>query len=119
MKHPANYLRTHRKRSGLSQREIAQLLGYPDEHQVSRHERSISAPPVVIALGYEIIFRVPIADLFSDLHRAIEQDIEARLAFMESQLQESTAKGRQASLIARKIEWCWERNNPDDLEVVQ
>src|SRR2546425_6225186 len=34
-----NYLRTHRKRAGMSQRELGLLIGYEHEGQVSRHER--------------------------------------------------------------------------------
>ncbi|MGD0904706.1 MAG: helix-turn-helix transcriptional regulator [Terracidiphilus sp.] len=108
----ANYLRYHRKRSGLSQREIAQLLGYPDQETVSRHERSYSVPPLIIALSYQAIFRVPVSDLFPGPYETTKRKIEERIAKMEHNLQQRSAKGRDAAMIARKIEWMWERQNP-------
>lgn len=113
-----SYLRTHRKRSGLSQREIANLLGYPDEGQVSRHERLASVPPFLIALGYQAIFRVPISDLFPGVYETAKQTIEERLVKMEHNFQQYSAKGRNAAMIARKLEWMRERQNPEQSDSI-
>lgn len=107
----ANYLRYYRKRSGLSQREMAQLLGYPDQEPVSRHERSCCVPPLNIALSYQAIFREPVSDLFLGPYEITKQVIEERLAKMEHDLQQSSAKGRDAAMIARQLEWMWERKH--------
>src|ERR1017187_8365810 len=107
-----SYLRYHRKRSGLSQREIAQLLGYPDQEPVSHHERSRSIPPLIIALSYQAIFRVPIAELFPGPCETTKRKIEERLAKMEHDLQQRSAKDRDAAMVARKLEWMSERSNP-------
>jgi transcriptional regulator with XRE-family HTH domain len=109
----ASYLRSHRRKSGLSQRELAGILGYLTEVQISRHERSVAIPGLMIVLGYEAIFRVPVSEMFPGLYRTIEAGIEERLAILENELQRSTAKGRQAQSIARKLEWLWERRNPE------
>jgi transcriptional regulator with XRE-family HTH domain len=108
----ASYIRYHRKRSGLSQRELAQLLGYPDQESVSRHERSRSMPPLIIALRYQAIFRVPVSDLFPGHYENIQRVIDERLAKMEQELQQRSGRDRGAAMIARKLEWMWERNNP-------
>jgi len=108
----ANYLRTHRKKSGLSQRELASILGFLTEIQVSRHERSITIPGLLIALAYEVIFHVPISKMFPGLHITVEAGVEERLAELEHELHQSTAKGRKATSIARKIEFLSERKNP-------
>lgn len=108
----ANYLRTHRKKSGLSQRELASILGFLTEIQVSRHERSITIPGLLIALAYEVVFCVPIAEMFPGLHGTVETNIEERLAELEAGLHQSTAKGRKAASVARKIEFLSERKNP-------
>src|ERR1700728_718948 len=107
-----SYLRYHRKRSGLSQREMAQLLGYPDQESVSRHERSRSVPPLNIALCYQAIFRVPVSELFPGHYDKSLRMVEERLAQMERDLQQYSARDRGAAMIARKLEWMWERNNP-------
>jgi len=111
----ASYLRTHRKKSGLSQRELASILGFLSEIQVSRHERSVTIPGLLIALGYEAIFRAPIAEIFPGLYRAVETSIEERLATMENELQQSNVKGRKAASVARKLEWFWERRNSESI----
>ena len=108
----ANYLRTHRKNSGFSQRELASILGFLTEIQVSRHERSITIPGLLIALAYETIFRVPISEMFPGLHTAVKASIEVRLDEIENELHQSTAKGRKATTIARKLEFLSERRNP-------
>ncbi|HEY5214947.1 MAG TPA: hypothetical protein VIJ38_18200 [Acidobacteriaceae bacterium] len=95
----------------MSQREIAQLIGYPDQEPVSRHERSRSIPPLIIALSYQAIFRVPIAELFPAPYESTKRKIEERLAKMEHDLQQRSAKDRDAAMIAHKLEWMWERNN--------
>jgi len=108
----ASYLRYHRKQSGLSQREIAQLLGYPDQDPVSRHERSRSMPPLIIALSYQAIFRVPVSELFPGHYEKTRRTIDERLAKMERDLHEGSARDRSASMTAHKLEWMCERNNP-------
>jgi transcriptional regulator with XRE-family HTH domain len=102
-------LRTLRRKSGLSQIELARLLGYRTEVPVSRHERSVTVPNLRTALGYEVIFRVPISELFPGLYRSMEAGIEQRIAKMEDQLQQSTAKGRKAEPVARRLEFFCER----------
>jgi len=112
---PANYLRSCRKRSGLSQIDLAQLLGYPDEGTVSRHERLRCVPPLQIALCYEALYRVPVSELFSTAYEAAEQKVEARLAEMEHGLQQCSAKGRDAAMIARKLTWMQERRQSESM----
>src|SRR5262249_51613344 len=105
------YIRTHRKKSGFTQRELATVLGYDSEGQVSRHERANVVPPFLVALGYEVVFRVPVAELFPGVYGSVEHEIEARLAEMEEALQQKQAKGTQAKTIARKLEWFSARRN--------
>lgn len=54
MKHPqlASRVRSHRKKSGLSQKDLARIVGLA-EARVSRHERFGIVPPLSIALSYE------------------------------------------------------------------
>jgi len=114
MQSPAlkNYLKTYRKRSGLSQGELGQILGYKNHGQVSRHELSKTSPPLVIALAYEVIFRAPVATLFLGTHDAVKATIEKRLAVVEKDLQGRSAKEPGAESIARRLEWMMERRGP-------
>src|SRR5229473_1003129 len=92
----ANYLRVHRRRVGLSQHELGRVLGYQDEGPISRHERFHSMPPLVIALSYEIVFRVPVSEIFAGLRDTVEADIEERLAELENRLQQGSVRDRHA-----------------------
>lgn len=107
----ATQLRSVRKKTGLTQKEVAQVLGFESAIPVVRHERSLAIPSLLTALAYEIVFRVPIANLFRGLHASVESGIEHRLAELERMLQESDAKGRGATLTARKLEFLTTRKD--------
>lgn len=72
-----NYLRSRRKSIGLSQEEIAFLLGFDSSH-ISRYERFARSPGFKIAIAFEVIFKIPIRLLFSGDYRIIENGIRVR-----------------------------------------
>jgi transcriptional regulator with XRE-family HTH domain len=109
----AAHLRTLRKRSGLSQKEVAHILGSCSGAAVSRHERSNSLPDLLTALGYEAIFKVSISELFPGLYRTVEAGIEDRIAALEDEFHQSSVKGRSAIPIAVKLEFFEGRKNGD------
>jgi len=96
---------------GLSQRELGQLLGYSDEGAVARHEGFCSLPPFLIALGYEVIFRVSASEIFPGLKQTMEFGIEKRLADFENELRSRSVAGQRTAVIARKLQWLGERRN--------
>jgi len=106
-----NYVRAHRRRAGLSQYEIATILGYRDEGTVSRHELFRSVPPLLIALAYEIIFREPVSELFAGLRDSVEEGIEKRIGELESRLLEQSGDGvaTAAPAVTHKLGWIRER----------
>ncbi len=108
-----NYLRSHRRKSGLSQKQLGELLGYANEVQVSRHERSEAVPPLPSALGYHIVFRVPIAVLFPKLYEDVREAVEARLGQLEIHLQSRAVRGHEAETIAQILVWLMERREID------
>jgi DNA-binding XRE family transcriptional regulator len=105
-----NYLRTHRLKSGLTQRELGQFLGYRDEGPVSRHEISKTVPPLKAALAYETIFRVPVAEIFPELHAEIMQRTEGQLVTFKEDLQKRSGRGRGANETAQKLIWLSQRS---------
>ena len=68
-----NYLRTYRKRSGLSQKEMAFLLGCREESKVSRYERRVRLPNLQTALAYRVLFGIPVDDLFAGILDKVEK----------------------------------------------
>jgi transcriptional regulator with XRE-family HTH domain len=81
-----NYLRVYRKRSGLSQHEIAFLLGWHGASQPSRYEHFSRTPALRTALAIAVIFQVSVHELFLGEYQRVEdavcrqaQRLEARL----------------------------------------
>jgi transcriptional regulator with XRE-family HTH domain len=105
-------LRSLRIRSGLSQKELACILGFRSGVPISRHERSESVPDLLTAFGYEAVFRVPITQIFPGLYEAVELGIEEGLTTLENKLGQSTAKGQEAIPVARKLEFLCGRRDP-------
>ena len=74
----SNYLRTHRKRLGLSQEEVAHLLGAESGAKVCRYEKFARMPGLETALACEIIFKKPVRELFAGLYQKVERKVALR-----------------------------------------
>jgi transcriptional regulator with XRE-family HTH domain len=109
------YLRFLRRKSGLSQRDLARIVGCGSASQISRHERSISPPSLQTVFAYEVIFRRPASEIFPGLFYAVETVVEECLAELEIALGDSDAKGAAAEGVARQLEWFWIRRNPESI----
>ena len=81
----ATYLRTCRRRCGLSQREVAILLGARSGAKVSRYERVARKPNLESAFACQVIFDVPAHEIFPGVFAAVEQSVikQARLLSKE------------------------------------
>lgn len=75
-----NYLRAHRKRTGLTQDEVAFLLGSKSGTKVSRYEKFRRTPTLQTALALTVIFDAPTRELFAGLRQQIERATTARAA---------------------------------------
>jgi DNA-binding XRE family transcriptional regulator len=100
-----NYIRIHRRRIGLTQAELSEVLGYLDRDTIARHEQFAVLPPLEVAIGYERIFRVPVAELFAGLGDVMAARIESGLAQLEERLGQRSAKDSNALTTARKLTW--------------
>ena len=106
-----NYLRTYRRKSGLTQREVAFLLGWKNGAQLSRYEKRHTLPPLRTALAFEAIFKVPLAELFAGVRSSADQDVLTRVDELVEGLHEKNQKGRQGRLTARKLSWLSQTHN--------
>ena len=97
-----NYLRTHRKRDGLSQGDIAYLLGGHDSARVSRYEHSHGVPSFHVSVMLIVIFRIPIRDLFAGEYLKVEELVIDRArtlaARLTTQHQDQSVQRRLAAL---------------------
>src|SRR5580700_3162759 len=83
------YLRFLRKKSGLSQRDVARILGCVTPYQVSRHEHSAVSPNAQALFGYQVLFQQPAADIFPGLYDSVQSQVEERLVAFENELHNS------------------------------
>jgi transcriptional regulator with XRE-family HTH domain len=100
-----NYLRAYRKQSGLTQGEVAFLLGWENSAQVSRYEKRRRLPPIDTALACEAIFGVPISELFAGVRDSSNHEVRKRMVQLRSKLQMANAKGSEALVLAHKLSW--------------
>lgn len=73
-----NYLRSNRKRLGLSQDEVAFLLGAQKGVKVSRYETFAREPSLGTALAFEAILKRPVSELFAGLYQKVDREVMAR-----------------------------------------
>ena len=98
-----HYLRSERKRAGLSQRDVAALLGDRTVSKVSRYERRRRLPPLITALAYEAITGKPVAELFGGTYQPILAAV-ARRAKLLNDGSERSRKPRVPASRERSIE---------------
>ena len=98
-------LRTHRRTWGLSQQELAQLLGMGSRTHISRIEHGKRTPTMETALACSTLFGVPLGILFPQTAVEIEERLRGRLSrFKEGTLKTTTLAGeRKRDLCARAL----------------
>lgn len=99
-----NYLRTYRKRSGLSQKEIAFLLGCKSSAKISHYECFTRQPNIQTAFALAVIFDAPPHDLFAGLFQEVQQQIVQRAQLLSLKIEvgspHRTVTAKQAILLA-------------------
>jgi transcriptional regulator with XRE-family HTH domain len=95
-----NYLRTYRKRSGLSQDEVAFLLGCQNGTKVSRYEQFARKPRLETLFGYEMVFGAPARELFAGAYQKVEKRISNRAQLLARKLNRATPN----SMATRKLQ---------------
>src|SRR5437016_13669224 len=95
-----NYLKTYRKRAGLSQDEVAFLLGCRSGARLSRYERLARRPSLETAFAYEAVFGVPARELFAGVYEKVEREVVKRARVLAGKLN-ATPPDR---MICRKLD---------------
>src|SRR6185436_5026560 len=73
-----SHLQDHRRRTDLSQDEVAFLVGSPRGTDAARYERFIHEPTLRAAMALEVVFRTPLKELFSRMHEKVERGVVKR-----------------------------------------
>jgi len=69
-----NELIIYRRRMGFSQKQVAVVLGLQSTSMLSRYESGQSLPPLFTALRLEILYRIPVAFLYSEAYRSLKEE---------------------------------------------
>jgi transcriptional regulator with XRE-family HTH domain len=88
-----NYLRKYRKRAGLSQKEVAFLLGLKNGATVSRYEMFQRLSILETILAYEVIFGVSVRELFCGVFERVNKDVIHRAKLLTRTIQEGKVDG--------------------------
>ena len=91
----ANYLLTYRKHAGLSQDEVAFLLGGRSGTKVSRYEQAARLPTLETALAYEAILGVPARELFTGTFAKVEKATKERAETLAREIRLSARRDLQ------------------------
>lgn len=92
------YLKPYRRRWGLTQKELAVLLGFQTGAVVSRLERVLRHPTLETAYAVEIILGTPPAELFPGLYERVRKQVIARVRQHYDELQGSPSTSNQLRL---------------------
>src|SRR5579862_5435310 len=103
----ANYLRAHRKRSGLSQAELAFLLAIRSPSEISRYEHGQQTPKLRKLLAYQFLFQTPIREMYDGVSVEVEREMSIRVELLIQEL--SKNGGRLAKRKIAALQSCLDR----------
>lgn len=95
-----SYIRTHRRKWALTQKELAFLLGRKSSAHISKLEQAKRSPTVDVILACKILFGVSSGQLLPKLYEEVENEVMARAAELYEKLE-----GKQSRSAARKKEF--------------
>jgi len=88
---PPCYLRMHRRRWGLSTKQLAPLLGLRSAPHLSRIENGQRPPTVRLALACQVVFGVAPAEMFPNVFVPVEDRTMRNIAHLHLALEHSTS----------------------------
>jgi DNA-binding XRE family transcriptional regulator len=91
--HDISMFRSWRRRSGLTQEDVAFLVGLSVASQVSRHESGEREPDLRLALGYKLIFDATVHELLPRIYFDVAKNVRNRAqALLDKQGQDTTTQ---------------------------
>ncbi len=97
-----HYLRACRKKSCLSQDEVAGILGCRSGAKVSRYENSTRLPGLKTLIAYLVLFKASLPELFAGMYKKIKLQVEKRILVLIKRLKRTKPMDKKTT---RKIEF--------------
>lgn len=73
-----NYLRRFRRERGLTQRQVANILGLDDSTLISRWEKGVVLPKIRNVFKLAVLYRSSVDVIYSDLRDSLTDEIRER-----------------------------------------
>jgi transcriptional regulator with XRE-family HTH domain len=96
----SNYVRTHRRRLGLSQDDLAFLLGKSFSEHISRYEHFCRVPTLENALALAIILRVSPVELFAREYERIRERVQRQASRLATRISADRADAKKVRKVA-------------------
>ena len=97
-------MRLLRRRLGLTQRELAYVLGYKCDSQISHMENGTRTPQLAEVLMIEFVFGIAAATIFPKIRSTVGAQINRRVRRIMTNLQESEFNHPRMSYKAAQLE---------------
>lgn len=92
------YLRSYRRRWGLTQRELAMLVGYRTHAVISRLEKTANTPSLEMIYAFEVLFGTAPHELFPGLRTIVRDAVISRVRERYDELQGNKSKAARLKL---------------------
>jgi transcriptional regulator with XRE-family HTH domain len=99
-----NLMRVLRRRLGLTQRELAYVIGYKSDSQISHIENGSRTPHLSEVLMIELVFGIPAVTIFPQIRLAVGTQVGHRLKRIMAGLPESDSPCPRMSYKAAQLE---------------
>jgi transcriptional regulator with XRE-family HTH domain len=93
------YVNTHRRARGLTQPELAFLLGWKSGSQISLLEKTGREPKLTTAFALELLFGAEPTDLFPKLLMAVEDELMRRAYELRQSLKGHPSKKNEGKIL--------------------
>ena len=89
-------MRVLRRRLGLSQSELAYVLGHDSHGYVSMIESGSRTPLLAEVLLIELVFGIPAVTIFPEIRQAVGQSVSHRLKRLTADLRACSSRARRS-----------------------
>jgi len=96
----SNYLRAYRVRAGLSQEEMAYLLGLSGGPKVSKYETGRRMPDIRTLIAYERVLGVPASEFYAGLHHQVDRETRRRAKKLAERINKDAQRQQRAYKLA-------------------
>lgn len=97
-------MRVLRRRLGLTQRELAYVIGYKSDSQISHIENGSRTPQLAEVLIIELVFGIPAVTIFPEIRLAVGSRVGYRLKRIMAGFREDNSFHPRMSYKAAQLE---------------